>query len=373
VLDTIEQLKDSYGTAVIVSAAAGALGMAFGWLAERSSFCLRAAVAEWSPRPDTGPAHRPKTVQYLAALVLGIVLVQVTASLGIIDLGASTYHTSPLRPLALVAGGIAFGAGMVLAGGCVARLLVLAGSGNLRAWFTLMVIAISAYATMRGILSYPRTAIESALTIDTAWQPLAAGYAALAAALVLITGLFVLFASKGLRRDATPAGLATGAAVAGLILGGWLITGSIGHDDFEPTALASLSFTAPVAETVQFLMIFTGDSMRFGIALTAGVLAGALISSALAGRLQLRGFQGEADPLRYALGGLLMGFGGVTAAGCSIGQGLSGTSTLSPGSFLALAAIVGGARAAMAARAIYANRTRPTAWAADMSEPRPAG
>ena len=124
---------------------------------------------------------------------------------------------------------------------------------------------------------------------------------------------------------------------------GWFVTGLIGADEFDPVQTASLSFVAPVAEGLQFLMTYTGDTLRFGTALVGGTLVGAFISSMVAGRFHYEGFTAELPVWRYVVGGLLMGFGGVTALGCTIGQGLTGVSTAAPSSVLAyVSMIVGG-------------------------------
>jgi hypothetical protein len=122
-------------------------------------------------------------------------------------------------------------------------------------------------------------------------------------------------------------GLVTGALVGLAVVAGWAVTGIVGFDEFEPTQLQSLSFVAPVGEGLQYLMIFTGVSANYVIALLGGVLAGAFGSALIGGRVRFKGFQSEGSLLRYIAGGVLMGFGGVTALGCSVGQGLSGLST----------------------------------------------
>jgi hypothetical protein len=219
---------------------------------------------------------------------------------------------------------VLFGVGMVLAGGCVSRLLVLAASGNGRSLVTLIVIGVSGYATLRGLLSYPRIWLGDAADTGTS---VAAVYQAgaiphLAVAGVIGTALLAMLAWTVARRGGR--GLLTGTLVGLAVVAGWAVTGIIGFDEFEPTQLQSLSFVAPVGESLQYLMIFTGVSANYVIALLGGVLAGAFGSALIGGRVRFKGFQSEGSLLRYIAGGVLMGFGGVTALGCSVGQGLSG-------------------------------------------------
>ncbi|MFK5978318.1 MAG: YeeE/YedE family protein [Rhizobiaceae bacterium] len=339
----LDVLRESYDTRILVAFAAFAIGIAFGAIAEASQFCLRAAVSEWnSEKPTTGSL---RTVQYLSAILASVIGVQFLQFSGVIDLTESLYWSAPIRPVALVVGGVAFGIGMVLAGGCISRILVLGFSGNIRSLFTIIIAAIAAYATLRGILSYPRILLEHMMASQGGAGVLIADNAhlwAFAAAIALIGALVVL-----VRKSGSIKGIASGLGVGALVIFGWLATGIVGADEFEPTALTSLSMVSPLAESLQFSMIYTGDEVRFPIALIGGILLGALVSSVIGGRFKLSGFTSEAAPLRYGLGGLMMGFGGVTALGCSVGQGVSGIGTLSLSSFIAFAAIIGGAVIAM--------------------------
>lgn len=341
----ITSLQEAYGASALALAGGTLVGMAFGWIAEASGFCLRSAVVE-SARFDAGrdvTARPYKTVQFAVAIAAATAATQLLVYAGILDLGRAAAVASPLNVTALIAGGLAFGVGMVLARGCVGRLLVLSATGNLRAVATLLIIAVTAYATMRGALSYARTGLESlGPSIDQATLASATGLnpAVIAGIVVasLVAAIVVLARRTGWKA------IAIGAAIGSLIGAAWFVTGVLAFDEFEPKPPAAISFTAPVAETLQYVMIATGDSLRYTIALVAGVLVGAFASASVGGRLRLQGFLSETAPLRYAAGGLLMGFGGVTAMGCTVGQGLSGVSTLAIGPFIALAAIIAGAR-----------------------------
>lgn len=339
----LEVLRESYDTRILVAFVAFAIGIAFGVIAEASQFCLRAAVSEWnSDKSKTGSL---RSVQYLSAILASVVGVQFLQFSGVIDLTQSLYWSAPIRPVALVVGGVTFGIGMVLAGGCVSRMLVLGFSGNIRSLLTMIIAAIAAYATLRGILSYPRILLENVMESEEGAGVLIEGSShllAVVAAVALIGALAML-----VRKSGSVRGILSGLAVGALVILGWMATGIVGADDFDPTTLTSLSMISPLAESLQFLMIYTGDEVRFPIALIGGILLGAFASSIIGGRFKLRGFTSEAAPLRYGLGGLMMGFGGVTALGCSVGQGVSGIGTLSLTSLIAFAAIVGGAFIAM--------------------------
>jgi uncharacterized membrane protein YedE/YeeE len=349
-IEQLELLREEYGTATLVVWSAFLVGALFGVVAEYSRYCARAALAEWVPgnEPDEASGNRyPRTKQYLAAVLVALAGTQALFFSQNIDLTQSIYWSVPIRPLALVAGGVVFGIGMGLAGGCVSRLLVLAASGNGRAIVTLLVTGIAGYATLRGILSYPRIWLENAWSMENSpaqiYESGAISHTVVAAviAALLIAALAIVVRRHGAK------GLITGSLVGLMVVAAWAATGIVGANEFEPTQLASLSFVAPAGEAIQYLMIFTGDTIRFSIALLGGVLAGALASALIGGRLRYQGFTSEGSLVRYISGGLLMGFGGVTALGCSVGQGLSGLSTASLSSIIAVLAITAGGYAAL--------------------------
>jgi uncharacterized membrane protein YedE/YeeE len=127
-----------------------------------------------------------------------------------------------------------------------------------------------------------------------------------------------------------------------LVAAGWFATGYLGNDDFNPVAVTSLTFIAPIADALQYAMLSTGLTVNFGIATVAGVFAGSLVTALVAGRFKLEGFTSPRHMLRSAAGAALMGAGGVMAFGCSVGQGLTGLSTLALTSFVAIAGILAG-------------------------------
>lgn len=345
--ELLENLRESYETATLVVFAAFGLGILFGVIAEISKYCMRAAVAEWAtPSPDGLPA-RYRTGLIGFAILAALIGTQALHYTGLIDLSQSIYWSVPIRPLPLIVGGLLFGMGMVLTGGCVSRLLVLAASGNARALITLLVTGIAAYATLRGLLAVPRIELENLIITEVTPASLFADNASLINmffAIIMAAAIVVLLTTKGrgFGRAALP-----GIAIGLLVVLGWFITGVVGLDDFEPTQLASLSFVAPIAESVQYLMIFTGDTIRFSIALVGGVLVGAFISAVISGRFRFHGFVDERSVLRYLSGAVLMGFGGVTALGCTVGQGVTGLSTAAPSSLISLVAILAGSFATM--------------------------
>lgn len=308
------------------------LGLVLGVAAQITRFCLRRVVS-----PDAADRGQAGAV-WLTALAAAIVGFMVANATGLVALDGHRYLSSSVPVAAIVLGGLMFGAGMMLTRGCASRLTVLAGTGNLRAVAVLAVFAIVAHATLKGVLSPLRTAIGG-LTVEMPFGTLydiPAVPALLSAALVLVSA-FVIMRTR-------PKALHVALAVViGLVpVFGWSVTSVLLFDEFDPLAVQSAAFTLPWSDTLFWTIASTAVPAGFGTGLIAGVLLGSFLSASVRGELSLQGFDAPSQMLRYAGGGVMMGFGGVLAGGCTIGAGLSGTATLSIAAFLALGSIIVG-------------------------------
>lgn len=310
------------------------LGAAYGVLAQRSRFCLRRSlVGEWSE-------CLPALGVWAMALALAIAGTQGAATAGLISFDAHRFFAPDLPVVAVLAGGTLFGAGMVLSGGCASRLAVLTGSGNLRSAFVLVVFAVVAYAMMKGVLAPLRAALAG-LTVDPGG---AVALMALPGGEVWIWGLALSAAIVALRSGAAPRHLAMGSIIGLLVPLGWVGTGFLLLDDFDPLPLQSLGFTGPMADTLFWTMAATAIPAGFGTGLAAGVVGGSVVAAARAGEFRWTSLEGPRQTGRYMTGAALMGMGGVLAGGCTVGAGLSGVSTGSIAAVLALAAMAVSAR-----------------------------
>ncbi|WP_347312973.1 YeeE/YedE family protein [Defluviimonas sp. SAOS-178_SWC] len=313
------------------------LGSAFGALAEVTRFCLRRGLVG-DPRE-----RRSALGVWLMALAVAVLGTQAAVAAGWIGFDGHRFMEADLPVLAILIGGLLFGAGMVLTRGCASRLTVLAASGNLRAATVLVVFAIAAHATLKGILAPVRTALGGyTLPVGDAISLAALPGGALLWSLV-IAGLAAAYA---LRSGTRPALLAGAILIGTLVPLGWVGTGFVLYDEFDPIAFESLSFTSPAAETLFWTVASSAIPAGFGTGLIGGVLAGAAALSLLSGRFRWQSFVSPRETLRYMAGGALMGIGGVLAGGCTVGVGLAGVPTLSLAAILGLLAIVAGARAA---------------------------
>lgn len=329
--------------------AAGLLGLAAGWLIERTHFCTMGAISD---AYLFGSWRRLRA--WALAIATALVLVQLLAASGLVPLAEAFYLAPRLEPVSLFAGGLLFGIGMVLAGGCASRNLVRLGAGSLKALVVVLMLGLAAFATLGGVLVLPAEALRglAVLPLDQPTQSLgaflarggaiAAPRADLAIALALAAGLFAfVLKDQAFRRN--PADLALGLGLGTLVALGFVLTGRLFADPFEPVAVVSLAYVAPTSSALFWTMTGNGLWPGFGAALTLGTILGATLSAIIGGRFRVETFTSRDDMIRHVAGGLLMGFGGILALGCTVGQGMSGLSTLAIGSFIACAGIVLGA------------------------------
>jgi uncharacterized membrane protein YedE/YeeE len=323
----------SLDTNAEVALAAFALGAGFGALARWSGFCLRGAVEDALTTSDA-----PRLRGFLMAMVVALIGVQALVLVGWLDLAKAVVLPTTLFWGGALVGGAMFGVGMSLTGGCGTRLLVLAAGGNLRSIVSFLVFALLAYATIRGVLAPARNALAAAssATLDRQALPVAAGVVVVVAALG-----FVLW------RRVAAKHLVAGALIGLLVPLGYLATGALGADAFDPGTVESINVTRSGGDALVYLLTWTGAKINFGIAFVAGIVVGAALVVAVQRDFRLVGFETPRDMLRYAGGAALMGAGGVLALGCTIGNGLTGIASLAPTSFIAVPAMVLAAAATM--------------------------
>ena len=325
------------------------IGLLFGGITHRTNFCTMGAVADAVSFSDYGRARA-----WLLAIAVAIIGAQSLQLAGLIDLKNSIYLGNSLNWLGGIIGGLIFGFGMVLASGCPGRNLARVGGGDLKALVVLIIVGLVAYMTLRGITGPVRLAIEGASSIDVSsigladqgiatilatYSGMASGTASLIVAAIAALAL-IAFCFKDAEFRGSANNIAAGIGIGLLVTAGWWATGVMLADEFDPQPLVSLTFVAPAGNALQYLMTYTGATINFGIATVGGAILGAFLSAILAGRFMLTGFSDKADTIRHFAGAAMMGFGGVTALGCTIGQCITGLSTLALGSLIAAIAIV---------------------------------
>jgi uncharacterized protein len=326
------------------------IGLLYGAIGLLSGFCMVSGLRGWWADGDSRLART-----FALAMGVGIVASQLLAARGAVDLGKSIYPQPTFSVPVLFFGGLLFGYGMVLSNGCGSRALVLLGKGNLRSLVVVIVLGIFAEMTLKGLIAPARLAAARITQMTPKIISLPAVLSSLGLnetygrmfATSLVSAALIIFALAHGPFRRSPAQIVAGIAVGLLIAAGWYATGHLGADDFNPVPVTSLTFVAPVADALQYVMLSTGSTLNFGIATVGGVFAGSLVTALLTGRFELEGYRSPQHMLRSAGGAALMGTGGVMAFGCSIGQGLTGISTLALASFVAVAGILAGAALAL--------------------------
>jgi len=333
------------------------LALVLGAVANRTHFCTMGGISDW-----LNMGQRGRMAAWVLAMGIAVAGSQLLEISGLVELQSSLYRAPNLGIAGYIIGGLLFGIGMTLAGGCGQRSLVRAGGGSLKAVVVVLILGISAYMTVRGLLGLVRieyveplsmeltdrgiqdqglaTIIANALGMDPS-----AGLRSLVAFVVALLLIGWALKQKDLREsfDNMLSAIVLGVA----IIGAWVITGIVGVDDFDPIPVEGMTFIAPTGNMINYLMSFTGSTINFGIAIVLGLIAGSFIYGVASRTFRIEAFSNKQDMINTMAGAVIMGFGGVLARGCTIGQGVSGLSTLALGSFIAVIFIIIGSVATM--------------------------
>jgi len=346
-----------------------AIAFVVGAVAQRTNFCTMGAISDIVNMGSWGRMR-----MWLLAIAVALAGASALQLSGSIDLTKSIYVRPSLPWLSMLLGGFLFGIGMTLGSGCGNKTLVRVGGGNLKALVVLAFLAISAYMTMKGLFGIWRVTWLDPVAIDLGSRGLAGqdlpslataafgvdrrtAYLGASAAVTLALLAFI-FKDRAFRSE--PDHIVGGVVIGGAVVAAWYLTGHLGFaenpDTLENTyfgtnsrTIESLSFIAPAAYLLEILLLWSDKSLTlsFGIALALGVVAGSAAYALATRTFRWEGFSSAEDTANHVVGGILMGFGGVTALGCTVGQGITGLSTLAAGSLIAVLAIVAGSWATM--------------------------
>lgn len=330
-----ERFGDS-ATALLIGLLVGAI---FGLAAQRSAFCLRSAAVEFARRrPGRGMAI------WLLTFSTAMVWVQAAQMSGMFRPETARVMSVTGSWSGAIIGGVLFGIGMVMARGCSGRLLVLAGTGNLRTVTAGMVFALTAQMSMSGILAPARQWL-AALWVTPGGRNInlltAIGLPQSSGLLIgLVFSVLAIVLAVRARTGLAVLVWACGAGFAVAL--GWVLTYTLSQIAFDPVSVTSATFAGPSAQTV--MAVLTSDStLSFDIGLIPGVFAGAFLGGLIGRELKWEAYHDAPQMLRSMWGGALMGFGGMLAGGCAIGAGLTGTSVFNATLWLAAAMFFVGA------------------------------
>jgi len=338
--------------------ALGGFGVAsiFGAVANKTHFCTMGAISDVMNMGSHG-----RMGAWVSAIGITLIGTQIMQAAGVIDAGESRFTGTSLNWLGASLGGLLFGIGMTLGAGCGQRNVVRLGGGNLKALVVLLVMGVTAYMTMRGLLGLVRINFVDVTAVDLSGYEFESQVLPQLIGVVLgaeshwfipgfavIVGLLMLgYAFSRPEFRGSLDNILAGFTIAATALMGWWITGSVGLDDFDPVPVESLSYIAPTGNLINYLMTFTGSTINFGIAIVLGTIAGSFVYAVVSGNFRIETFSNRSEMVSHLVGGALMGFGGVLSLGCTIGQGVVGFSTLATGSIIATVAIVFGSALTM--------------------------
>jgi len=327
------------------------IGAIFGYIVAVTNFCTMGSINDIMAFGD----YR-RFRSWLLGGATAIAGVAILGNMGVADFTTSQFLTPQFNWLGNIAGGLIFGIGMIYAGGCLSKNLVRTGGGDLRSLVVMIIAGLFGFMTIGGIIGPLRVALFGPSTINlsdsdietqglgdilaglTGMDSEMAGTVALA---VVLIGMFgYIFMSKEFLKS--PKHLIAGFGLGLCVVAGWLLT-ALAQDDFAdvPVALISLSYVRPSGDILDYLMRFTAyGAPGFGVVTLLGALLGGFIGAITQGKFHLATFANPADAVRNMFGAALMGIGGVLSLGCTIGQGMTGLSTLAAGSFITLAFLV---------------------------------
>ncbi len=333
------------------------LAFVFGAVANKVNFCTMGSIADIV---NFGDWRRMR--MWVLAIAVAMAGTAVLVATEAIDTAKTIYTGVQISWVSLLVGGFCFGFGMTLGSGCGSKTLIRIGGGNLKSLIVMVFLAISAYMTLKGLFGVWRVTALDVFRIDFAaiagaqlsTIPALLGSPRSLLVPLVVTAVLLVFVLANKDFRATPEMIAGGIVIGAVIIAGWYVSGHLGYVAEDPNTLEekfyatntgrmeSFSFVAPMAYLLELLMFWSDTSkiVTFGIAGALGMIAGSAAVAIATRSFRWEGFTTAEDLVNHVVGGILMGFGGVTALGCTIGQGLTGVSTLAVGSILALVSII---------------------------------
>ena len=355
--------NDAYVKTRTVSWLGFVLAFIFGYVGNKTHFCTMGAVSD-----IVNMNHWDRMRAWFLAIAVAIIGTSLLVYTGTIDVSKTIYTGSNFYWLAALVGGLTFGVGMTLSGGCGQRTLVRLGGGNLKSIVVFIFMGYAALVTLSGIFGAFRVNYLQAEPVTVYLDgmqtlPALLGFATPTGALMVglaigVAMLLFVFLNKEFRANTDS--ILAGTVIGLIVVAGWYVTGRFGFgedpDTLEMVYLGtnshlaeSMTFVAPLGYTMNLWAYWTDTAtiVTFGVASVIGVIVGSLVYGVTHRTFRWESFNSPQDMFRHIIGAILMGFGGVTALGCTIGQGVTGISTLAVSSFLVLAAIIAGAAITM--------------------------
>ena len=314
-------LNETYGEPAVLAAGGLLVGLLFGFFAQRSKFCLRAAVVEfWHHQ------FGEKLSVWLLTFASAVIAIQALIVLGDLDVSTARQLATRGSLSGALIGGLLFGAGMIMTRGCASRLLILSANGNLRALLSGLIFAVTAQSALSGALSPLRQEITNLWTVEggTSRHLLAIlGWSHTTG--LVIGGIWLLAALYFTTRTTQRAWMWLGGIGTGLSVAlAWWYSYSVSKASFDVVHIQGITFSGPSAEWLMRVLAPNPTSIGFDFGLLPGVFMGSFFAAWLGKELKLEGFKDGYAMRRYIFGAIFMGFGAMLAGGCAVGAGVTG-------------------------------------------------
>jgi uncharacterized membrane protein YedE/YeeE len=318
----LNEVVEIYGEGTVLAIGGAVIGVLFGFFAQRSKFCLRAAVI------DFWHGHfKDKLSIWLLAFSAAVIGTQALVLWGGLDSSGARQIAARGSLSGAIVGGLMFGVGMILTRGCASRLLILSANGNLRALLSGLIFAVVAQSSLSGALMPARIAISEWSTLDGGpgrdlLAMAGAGHMTGLAIGLLSFVIAIYFVSRSTSKPVMlwVGGIGTGLSVAAA----WGFTQWVAKNSFEPIQIQGLTFSGPSAEWLMRVLQSPAPKIGFEFGLLPGVFLGSFLGALAGKEFQLEGFKDGYSMRRYIVGAVLMGFGSMLAGGCAIGAGVTG-------------------------------------------------
>ena len=329
----LTRLNELYGEATVLAVGGLVVGLLFGFLAQRSRFCLRAAVIEFWHRQ-----FGEKLSVWLLTFSSAVIAIQAMTLLGWLDISTARQIATRGSLSGALIGGLMFGAGMILTRGCASRLLVLSANGNLRALLSGLIFAVTAQSALSGALAPLRLELTALWTVEGGVErdllaKLGLNHAH-GLAFGVVWGIAALYFTTrtSQRKWMWFGGIGTGLSVALA----WWFSYQVSQSSFNVVQVQGITFSGPSAEWLMRVLAPNPPGLGFDFGLLPGVFIGSFLSAWFGGEFKLEGFKDGYSMRRYIAGAMLMGFGAMLAGGCAVGAGVTGGAIFAVTSWLAL-------------------------------------
>ena len=318
----MNELVEIYGEGTVLAVGGAVIGLLFGFFAQRSRFCLRAAVIDfWHGQ------FKDKLSIWLLAFSAAVIATQALVLWGGLDSSAARQIAARGSLSGAIVGGLMFGIGMILTRGCASRLLILSANGNLRALLSGLIFAVVAQSSLSGALMPARIAVSEWATLEGGPGRDLLAMSGTSHVTGLVIGLLcfaiaIYFVSRSASKPVMVwvGGIGTGLCVAAA----WGFTQWVAKNSFEPIQIQGLTFSGPSAEWLMRILQSPAPKIGFEFGLLPGVFLGSFLGAMAGKEFKLEGFKDGYSMRRYIAGAVLMGFGSMLAGGCAIGAGVTG-------------------------------------------------